>query len=608
MKKRAVGYIRVSSKAQATSGESLTTQRRAIKDFVKAQGWKLGKTYADEGISGGSVKEREALLQLLEDATNKKFDILVVHRLSRFGRNARDILNNVEELKVTGVEFKAIKEGMDFNTPYGRGMLVMLSGMAQLEREIIGEQGLENRIAKGRKGEIIAGRFPFARIKNKKGKLELDEKKAKLIRWAAKEYLNGGSLYKISLTLKTKHNLPLSYPHLIKVLTQKCGDTWYINFKGEKPISINMPRILDDSTIQAIKDRIAFNRTCNRTDVVDKYLLTGFIRCAECGKGIYGQTQRKKYRYYMHPTKMDETCKAFHSIPLETIDNAVLKTLWEYTYDKKGFNKAIKNKLPDAKYIESLKKKIKNNEKELKKIDKDIYKLSEWFLSGDVRKTTIQQKENELYEEKGIIETELEKNRNELKLLPPLEQIKEDAEEIRKTLLKKFRSEQHLLDMPFDEKKELLYKFFGGGKREEDGYWVDGENRHYGVYVRKSKSGLWKYGIVSKLVGFDEELISRTIKGNNINYHYDDVAERMSKRLNEEMEKDTNESYKTNTQELPTCKPLIARKWMVPVCKKPSIKFTGTFSRSPSKMLLTRGILPSFTCLSITALNCFFRP
>ncbi len=84
-KKRAVGYVRVSSKEQAQSGESLSTQRKAIEDFVKAQGWKLTKIYADEGISGGSVKERKALQQLLKDAEKKKFDVLVIHRLSRFG-------------------------------------------------------------------------------------------------------------------------------------------------------------------------------------------------------------------------------------------------------------------------------------------------------------------------------------------------------------------------------------------------------------------------------------------------------------------------------------------------------------------------------------------
>ena len=168
-------------------------------------------------------------------------------------------------------------------------------------------------------------------------------------------------------------------------------------------------------------------------------------------------------------------------------------------------------------------------------------------MNGTVRKTTIQQKETELYERKSLIENELEKNRNKLHALPPLDQVRKDGESIRQTLLKKFQSKQHLKDMPFDEKKLLLYKFFGGGKKEDDGYWVKGENRHYGVYVRKNEDGLWNYSIVSSLVGYVEELYNRKIKGDNINYTYDDVAKDIRKQLNNEF-KDKNKLYKTNKQ------------------------------------------------------------
>jgi DNA invertase Pin-like site-specific DNA recombinase len=52
----AAGYVRVSSKEQI-EGESLSTQRQSIRDFTKQQSWKLTNIYADERISGGSVKE-----------------------------------------------------------------------------------------------------------------------------------------------------------------------------------------------------------------------------------------------------------------------------------------------------------------------------------------------------------------------------------------------------------------------------------------------------------------------------------------------------------------------------------------------------------------------
>lgn len=94
---KAAGYIRVSTPAQTEEGkESLNTQRQSIKEFAKQQGYKLTHIYEDAGISGGSVKNRHALLQSLYDAKQGKFQVLVIYRLSRFGRNARELLQNQE--------------------------------------------------------------------------------------------------------------------------------------------------------------------------------------------------------------------------------------------------------------------------------------------------------------------------------------------------------------------------------------------------------------------------------------------------------------------------------------------------------------------------------
>jgi predicted site-specific integrase-resolvase len=71
MKKRAVGYIRVSSREQAEKGESLHTQRKTIETYIKSQGWKCTKIYEDAGISGGSMEKRKALQQLLKDAQSR---------------------------------------------------------------------------------------------------------------------------------------------------------------------------------------------------------------------------------------------------------------------------------------------------------------------------------------------------------------------------------------------------------------------------------------------------------------------------------------------------------------------------------------------------------
>lgn len=71
----------------------------------------------------------------------------------------------------------------------------------------------------------------------------------------------------------------------------------------EDPITYEIPRLLPDHKIQAIKDRLAHNRTNKRTEARD-YLLDGFIRCYHWKKSLSGQSQVKNgktYQYYVHP-------------------------------------------------------------------------------------------------------------------------------------------------------------------------------------------------------------------------------------------------------------------------------------------------------------------
>lgn len=190
---KAAGYVRVSSKEQV-EGESLSTQRSSIKSYCKARGFKLTDIYADEGISGGTVKERHALLQLLHDGRDGKFNVLVIHRLSRFGRNARELLINNDQLTKTGIQLRSISEGIDFSSKYGKAMLGMLAIIAELERDILTEQMLENRIARAKKGVPSAGQLPFGRSYDKEtGTWILDEDKAAALQWVADEYLKGGT-------------------------------------------------------------------------------------------------------------------------------------------------------------------------------------------------------------------------------------------------------------------------------------------------------------------------------------------------------------------------------------------------------------------------------
>jgi site-specific DNA recombinase len=497
--KRVAGYIRVSSKEQAEKGQSLATQGNAIENFIKnkkEQNWKLINIYSDEGISGASFKNRNALKNLMDDAQKNIFNVLVVHRLSRFGRNARDLLNNVNILTKNNIEFISIKEQIDFSSPYGRAMLTMLGAIAELEREIIGEQSAENRIARAKQKIPTSGKLPIGRLYDKKtGEWSLDKEKAGLIQWAAKEYLKGKSLKDIVHTLRTRHKMAISYAHIHKIFTEKCGDKWHIKFKSEdEPITFDIPRILDEKLIEAIKNRIEFNRTFNRKDTKRKYLLTGFIRCGTCKHSLSGQHQlingKYEYTYYRHPDGKHRSCKAFSSIRTNKIEDAVFKIIFDNFYDEIGYQEAIKDAFPDEKVIKNLKDRIKKNERELKKVDRKINNLLEAVSEKLLKGETIKDKETELLEIKSNILTELENDKQRLNLMPTSELVQLKGEHIRATFKGYFASKDRYEKMSFEEKRRLLHWIFNG---------KNSKGIPYGIYIEKKGKEKWDFFIFAEL-------------------------------------------------------------------------------------------------------------
>jgi hypothetical protein len=178
-----------------------------------------------------------------------------------------------------------------------------------------------------------------------------------------------------------------------------CGDEWKVQFEGEEPITYTIPRILSEDTIQRVKDRLQFNRTSNRTDVKDKYVLQGFLRCEACGHAVGGVTLKhthSEYPYYAHRHTKLTRCKAFAYILCTGIEKAVSETIFENIVDIPRFEKAIAESMPDKKMIAELELKIKNSEKELKRIGKELDKLVESVLKGTLSEETIKNKEQEL--------------------------------------------------------------------------------------------------------------------------------------------------------------------------------------------------------------------
>ena len=158
---RAVGYIRVSDPSQV-EGHSLDAQERLFRELCKTRGWEAMKVYRDEGKSAHSdaIAKRPQFRQLLEDATNGHFDVVVVHTLDRWARNLRVQLEGMAVLSKRGIGFVSITENIDYSTAQGRLQAQILGSFAEYFSESLAghiRKGQDQRASEGRH----AGGIPF---------------------------------------------------------------------------------------------------------------------------------------------------------------------------------------------------------------------------------------------------------------------------------------------------------------------------------------------------------------------------------------------------------------------------------------------------------------
>jgi DNA invertase Pin-like site-specific DNA recombinase len=315
--KRAVGYVRVSTQAQAREGESLQTQRDSISAYCEAHGLELAQVYADEGISGRR-QNRPQLKALLAGAARKEFDYVVCARLTRFGRSTRDLLNNLGILEDHGVRFVSLKESMDTSTPAGRLLRTILAGIAEFESEVIRDQMLENRGIRARRGDIRVGRSPYGYSWNKeKRQFETNPQEAGVYRRIVEMYLAGQSYRDITLTLRREGIKAKKQMFSETVIGQLLKNPAYATgrlvrnthvFKGSqrtkelKPLDqhfeLAVPPLIDKLTWDRVQERIAFNKGKAKRIANPEFWLRNVLRCGECGGRVKPRTVNGKFTYY----------------------------------------------------------------------------------------------------------------------------------------------------------------------------------------------------------------------------------------------------------------------------------------------------------------------
>ena len=96
--KRVGVYVRVSTDDPRQTS-SFELQRNHYTDLIdRYPNWHLYRIYADEGISGTSLKHRKSFIKMIEDCKQHKLDLIVTKSVSRFARNIYDCIGYIRML------------------------------------------------------------------------------------------------------------------------------------------------------------------------------------------------------------------------------------------------------------------------------------------------------------------------------------------------------------------------------------------------------------------------------------------------------------------------------------------------------------------------------
>ena len=232
---RIAAYCRVSTEKDEQL-DSLQNQKNFFTEYAEKNGHKLVRLYADEGISGTSLKKRDEFIRLIQDAQLGIFDMVVVKDVSRIARNTVDFLQSIRTLKGLGVNTLFLTANMD-SLGESEFVLTLFGAMAQEESANLSKRVKFGKKINAQKGRVPQRIFGYDRIDN--FTLAINHKEAKVVQEIFRLYNEEGlGCRVISITLnraghKTKFDCEWNPRGVRRVLTNPIYYGHYVNNKYE---------------------------------------------------------------------------------------------------------------------------------------------------------------------------------------------------------------------------------------------------------------------------------------------------------------------------------------------------------------------------------------
>jgi site-specific DNA recombinase len=445
-------YRRVSTDMQVEEGISLDNQLHRLKAFAESQGWAIVIEYADEGISAKDIEHRPGIQQMLDDAEQKKFDVLLVYKLDRMVRRVRDLHEILQHLENHEVMFKSATEPFDTTTPAGKLFITMIAAMAEWERETIAERVYDNLKHRAESGMRNGGPAPFGYDYNENGELIPNPEEAKWIHFIFNKYKTNGSQNIAKMLnkygVKTKKGSVWSDFAVRFILNNPiyCGkNRWNkrspVKNRNEIIMDINQENFESIILIEVFEEiqQLIKQRSSQAFRSDNHYPFSGIAKCSKCGNSMTGAFKKRKsggvYRFYKCAGRFSFGICNLPTIAEKSIDQAFLEML-----------ELAKTDLELSTDHEPLGISNQELDKQLARIKERKDRMKELYIDGDISKDDYRKR----LEKIALEEAELQKLANQKDEVASLEEIK--------SILENFKASWHL--MSYESKKHALRTLF----------------------------------------------------------------------------------------------------------------------------------------------------
>ena len=369
----------------------------------------------------------------------------------------RDVLNSLQQMQDYGVNLICVEDGIDSSKDSGKLMISVLSAVAEIERENILVQTMEGRKQKAREGKWNGGFAPYG-YKLVDGELKIAEDEAEIIRVIYDKFIHttmGAStvakyLNRQGYVKKKRQNgtLDAFTAHFVKLVLDNpiyCGKITFGRRKTEKiQGSRNQFHVVKQAeypvyegiheAIIAEEDWLLAQEKRKKTGVKSEkiysvehqHLLSGILRCPECGAALYGSVNRKRkkdgsfyrdYWYYAckHRLEYDgHKCGYKKQIHQDKVNNAVVEVI-RHIVQNSQFDTAIKKKLESSVDLEtyqteenSLKENIRQLTAAKERLGNQIDRLDDTDRHYKEKYNDMQNRIESLYDEIAEVSASLE--------------------------------------------------------------------------------------------------------------------------------------------------------------------------------------------------------